>query len=151
MKRVGDIVRDRRLLFVSDEATAFEAAEFMAQQRIGAVPVLAGERLVGVFSERDLMTRVVVPGLDPRRTGIKDIMTRDVVVADAGDSHATGIAKMAARGCRHLPVVQDGHLLGFLSLRDLLNVDLEEKSEELAMIREYVGHVPPDAETRLHH
>lgn len=151
MKRVGDIVRDRRLLFVSDEASAFEAAEFMAQQRIGAVPVLSGECLVGVFSERDLMTRVVVLGLDPRQTRIHDVMTRDVIVADSEDSHAAGIAKMAARGCRHLPVMHDGHLLGFLSLRDLLNVDLEEKTEELAMIREYVGHVPPDSETRLNH
>jgi len=150
VKRVGDIVRDRRLLFVSDEASAFEAAEFMAQQRIGAVPVLSGEKLVGVFSERDLMTRVVVPGLDPKQTRIHDVMTSDVVVADVEDSHATGIAKMAARGCRHLPVVHDGHLLGFLSLRDLLHVDLEEKTEELAIIREYVGHVPPDSETRLH-
>jgi len=151
MRQVGDIVRGRPLLFVSDQVTAGEAAQFMTEKRIGAVPVLQGDRLVGVFSERDLMTRVVVRGLDARHTAIRDVMTRDVVAADAGDSHAAGIAKMAARGCRHLPVVQEGRLLGFLSLRDLLNVDLQEKTEELLLIREYVQYVPPDTESRLHH
>lgn len=149
MKRIGDIVRGRELLYVSDRVTVMEAARFMAESKIGAVPVLKGDRLVGVFSERDLMTRVLVAGRDAGKTGIRDVMTQDLVIADAGDSHEEGIAKMAARGCRHLPVVSEGRLLGFLSLRDLLQVDLEEKSEELAMMKEYVQYVPPQVDKGL--
>jgi CBS domain-containing protein len=149
VKKVGDIVRGRSLLFVQDAVTVYEAACFMAEKKIGAVPVLSGDRLVGVFSERDLMTRVVCPGLDARAIPIRDVMTRDLVVADPGDSHDDCMAKMAARGCRHLPVVQQGRLLSFLSLRDLMRVDLEEKTEELDMMTYYVQYIPPDIEQKL--
>jgi CBS domain-containing protein len=137
------------LLFVQDGVTVFEAACFMAEKKIGAVPVLAGDRLVGVFSERDLMTRVVCPGRDARTTLIRDVMTRDLVVADPAQSHDECMAKMAARGCRHLPVVQQDRLLSFLSLRDLMRVDLEEKTEELAMMNHYVQYIPPEIEQKL--
>lgn len=150
MKRVGDIVRGRGLLYVSDRVTALEAARFMTENKIGAVPVLKGDRLVGVFSERDLMTRVLVAGRAADKTSIRDVMTQDLVVADAGDSHAEGIAKMAARGCRHLPVVSEGRLLGFLSLRDLLQVDLDEKTDELELMKEYVQYVPPHLDRGAH-
>jgi len=149
VKKVGEIVRGRELLHVKDQVSVFEAAVFMAERRIGAVPVLAGDRLVGVFSERDLMTRVVVTGRDARTTRIIDVMTQDLVVADPDDTHEECIAKMAKRGCRHLPVVQGGRLLGFLSLRDLLKVDLEEKAEELAMMTHYVQYIPPEFEQKF--
>jgi CBS domain-containing protein len=149
VKKVGDVVRGRALLFVQDSMSVYEAACFMAEKKIGAVPVLAGDRLVGVFSERDLMTRVVCPGRDARATLIRDVMTKDLVVADPDDSHDDCMSKMSARGCRHLPVVQGGRLLSFLSLRDLMRVDLEEKTEELAMMTHYVQYVPPEVEQKL--
>lgn len=149
MKKVGDIVRGRQLLYVQDDSTVYSAACFMADKKIGAVPVLADLRLVGVFSERDLMTRVVCPGLDAHTTLIRDVMTLDLVVAAPDDTHHDCIAKMAARGCRHLPVVNKDQILSFLSLRDLLTVDLEEKTEELAMMTHYVQYIPPDVEQRL--
>jgi CBS domain-containing protein len=149
MKKVGAIVQGRPLLYVEEGMSVFGAAAFMAEKKIGAVPVLAGERLVGVFSERDLMTRVVVPERDPHTTLVRDVMTCDLVVAAPADDTEACEAMMAARGCRHLPVVLGGQLLGFLSLRDLLSSDLEEKSEELAMMTHYVQYVPPDVEQRL--
>jgi CBS domain-containing protein len=151
MKKVGEIVRDRPLLYVEDEFSVHEAARFMTDKRIGAVPVLSGERLVGVFSERDLMTRVVVPGRDPRTTLVRDVMTRDLIVASPSDDVEACEVKMAAAGCRHLPVVQGDRLLGFLSLRDLMRSDLDEKCEELAMMTYYVQYVPPDVEQRIFH
>jgi CBS domain-containing protein len=150
MRRIGEIVHGRQLLLVQDDITVHEAARFMSEKKVGAVPVLSGDRLVGVFSERDLMTRVVVPGLDPRATSVRDVMTRDLVVAAPDDTPEACEVKMAARGCRHLPVVESGRLLGFLSLRDLLRCDLEEKTEELAMMNHYVQYIPPDIEQRLH-
>src|SRR5262245_18002149 len=149
MKKVGDIVRDRPLLYVDHRMSVHEAAAFMTEQRIGAVPVLDGDRLVGVFSERDLMTRVVVPGRDPHSTQVREVMTRDLVVAATTEDTEKCEAKMALCGCRHLPVVQGDRLVGFLSLRDLLASDLVEKSEELAMMTYYVQYVPPEVEQRL--
>ena len=149
MKKVGDIVEGRTLLFVEEGLTVHEAARFMSERGIGAVPVLADNRLVGVFSERDLMTRVVVPGRDPKGTPVRDVMTRDLVVAELTESTQDCQAKMVARGCRHLPVVSGDRLMGFLSLRDLLRSDLDEKVEEIAMMTHYIQYVPPNVAQRL--
>ena len=148
MKKVVQIVEGRELLHLHDQMSVYDAAKFMSEHKIGAAPVLSGKRLVGVFSERDLMTRVVVPGIDPIKTLVTVVMTQDLVVAEPEDTHEECVAKMQKRGCRHLPVVQQGRLLGFLSLRDLLRVDLEEKAEELAMMTHYVQYIPPDIEQK---
>jgi len=149
MTRVGDIVRSRPLLFVEDGMSVHEAAVYMTEQQVGAVPVLSADRLVGVFSERDLMTRVVVLDLDPRLLLVREVMTRDLIVAEDDESIEVAEAKMAQRGCRHLPVLHEGRLLGFLSLRDLMGVDLEMKSQELAIMTHYVQWAPPEVEARL--
>ena len=149
MKTVGEIVRGRELLHVQSNTSVFEAVRFMADRSIGAVPVLDGGRLVGVFSERDLMQRVFVPSLDPHGTTIQQVMTQDIVVAQATDTHDHAVAKMAQRGCRHLPIVDGEKLLGFLSLRDLLQVEIEEKAESLAMMEHYVYYIPPEVEARI--
>ena len=149
MKTVGEIIRDRGMLYVRSQSSVAEAAEFMAKHRIGAAPVLEGERLVGVFSERDLMTRVVVPGREPKQTRISDVMTRDLVVAAPDDTYENAIAKMLQRGCRHLPVVAGERLLGFLSLRDLLQAEIDEQADSLAMMTHYVQYFPPEVEERF--
>ena len=149
MKTVGEIVRGRGMLYVQAQASVFEAAVFMAAHRIGAAPVLEAERLVGVFSERDLMTRVVVPGHDPRQLRIAAVMTRDLVVASPHDTYEHAAAKMLQRGCRHLPIVDAERLLGFLSLRDLLQIEIQEQAETLAMMTHYVQYFPPEVEERF--
>lgn len=149
MKTVGEIVRGRTLLHVQSSSSVFEAVQLMTDKRIGAVPVLDGTRLVGVFSERDLMTRIVVAGVDPHTTTMESVMTRDLVIAQATDTHEHAAAKMVQGGCRHLPIVEGENLLGFLSLRDLLQVEIEEKAESLAMMEHYVHHIPPDVEERI--
>lgn len=149
MKTVGEIVRGRGMLYVQAQSSVFEAAVFMAQHRIGATPVLDAERLVGVFSERDLMTRVVVPGRDPAQLRIAEVMTRDLVVAAPQDTYEHAVAKMLHRGCRHLPIVEGERLLGFLSLRDLLEVEIKEQAETLAMMTHYVQYFPPEVEERF--
>jgi len=146
MKTVGEIVRGRKMHFVEARTNVFETAQFMARHRVGAVPVLDGGRLIGVFSERDLMTRVVVAGRDPHTLGIEEVMTRDLVVAAPEDDYESAMGKMVQRGCRHIPIVSADRLLGFLSLRDLLQVEIDEQAESLAMMNHYVHYYPPDAE-----
>jgi CBS domain-containing protein len=118
----------------------------MTDRRVGAVAVLDGSRLAGIVSERDIMGRVVAKGLDPDTTHVGDVMTRDLVVATAAESHEDGLRKMKQAGCRHLPVVEADRLIGMVSQRDLLQIDLTEKDEEIRWLNAYIHYIPPSRE-----
>lgn len=108
-------------------------ARLLAENDVGAVPVLepVTERMLGVFSERDLLKRVVAVGLDPDKTLVDDVMTREVVTATPEDSMHECISKMRALRCRHLPIVAEGRPIAMLSLRDLMEIELSRKAREL--------------------
>jgi CBS domain-containing protein len=143
MKTIGGLVSGREIFHVRSDQSVREAARYMTDRRVGAVSVLEGTRLVGVLSERDVMGRVVALQLDPDRTPVAEVMTRDLVVAQSGDSHEEGVRKMKQAGCRHLPVVDGERLLGMVSLRDLLQIDLSEKDEEIRWLNAYIHYIPP--------
>jgi CBS domain-containing protein len=146
MQTIRHLMRDKRVLAVESDTTVLEAARYMSRLVIGAVPVLSKGNILGMFTERDLMTRVVVPEREPSTTFVRQVMTEDVVTADPDDSRTECIAKMTARHCRHLPVVENGRLLGTISLRDLLIEDVEQHKEEVKLLTEYVQYVPPGHE-----
>jgi len=98
------------------------------------LPVLDGKRLVGIFSERDLMTRVVARGLDVRRTKVGDVMTKEVVTCEIGESYEACLARMQQHNCRHMPITSGHDVVGFISMRDLLLVNLDEKQKEIEML-----------------
>lgn len=146
MKTIDALVAGREIYFVQAGQKVREAASYMTERRIGAVSVLEENRLVGILSERDIMGRVVARGLDPDTTPVSEVMTRDLVVAHAGDSHDDGLRKMKQAGCRHLPVVREDRLLGMVSQRDLLQIDLTEKDEEIRWLNAYIHFIPPTRE-----
>jgi CBS domain-containing protein len=146
MKTIGSVVAGREVFHVGVDQTIREVARYMTERRVGAVAVLDGQRLAGILSERDIMTRVVAKGLDPDRTRVVDVMTRDLVVGQAGESHDDGLRKMKQAGCRHLPVVKGDHLVGMVSQRDLLQIDLTEKDEEIRWLNAYIHFIPPGRE-----
>ena len=139
MKRVGELVENRPVYSVPLSATVAEAVAYMAERKVGAVSVLEQERLVGIFSERDLMKRVVVAGRDPRQTPLAEVITRDPLVTDADEAPASGLKRMRQAGIRHLPVFLAGRLLGLVTMRDLLLADLEEKGDEVHLMRAYIS------------
>ena len=144
MKTIGALVAARTALYhLGADLSVREAARYMTERRVGAVSVLDGTRLVGVLSERDIMARVVAVGRDLDQTKVGDVMSRDLVVAQADESHEDGLRKMKQAGCRHLPVVQGDRLLGMVSQRDLLQVDLTEKDEEIRWLNAYIHFIPP--------
>ena len=110
----------------------------MVSCNVGAVPVLDGTRLVGIFSERDIMRRVVTEARDPLVTRIADVMSTRLSTVSPGDSSEEAMALMQSRGIRHLPVCDGNMLVGFLSLRDLLRCHLDEKSADVDMMRAYI-------------
>lgn len=139
---------DRELYSVSAEHTVLDVSRYMAERNIGGVGVMEGRtdgepRLAGIFTERDLMMRVVARGLDPGKTLVKQVMTPHPVVVDENESVENCLRTMKTAGCRHLPVVSRGKLVGMVSLRDLLQVELENRADEAEMMRSYIHSVPP--------
>jgi len=110
----------------------------MKQVRRGAVPVISGTHLVGMFSERDLMLRVVLAGLDPARTRVEEVMSQELVVAESTDLARDCLTKMKQMHFRHLPVVEEGTLVGILSLRDLMEAEAEGREREIEMLDYFV-------------
>jgi CBS domain-containing protein len=135
LSAIRDLVMSRRLLTVDSSATVQETVEFLARHNIGAVPVMERERLAGIFSERDVIMRVITCGLDPRSTPVVRVMTRNVVVARIDETHETCLRIMQQAGCRHLPIVDGDTVVGMLSLRDLLQADISEKDDKLEFLR----------------
>lgn len=143
MRSLREIFQDRELFFISPDQTVSEAARYMSERNVGAVCVLEGERLVGILSERDLMKRVIAPNRDPGSTRVADVMTTKPIVVDFHESYEKCLKVMKQAGVRHLPVVDGDKLVGLVSLRDLLQVDLDEKEEELKYMQDYIHYVPP--------
>jgi CBS domain-containing protein len=143
MHTVEQILRNRRLLTAGPSDPVLDVLHRMTDARVGAVSVVEGDRLVGVFSERDLMTRVVVAGRDPARTLLGEVMTRDIVTAEASETRDECLQKMQRMGCRHLPVLSKGRVIAMLSMRDLLWDEIEEQGDEIRHLRAYVYQTPP--------
>jgi CBS domain-containing protein len=137
MLQVKQIVT-RDLYSVEPSQTVAEVARHMAELSVGAIVVLERRQLRGVFSERDLMTRVVLEGVDPEATPVGDVMTTDVVTIDETEGIEVAMESMRANQCRHLPVLSGDEVVGFLSMRDLMLIELARKTEELHRMRAYV-------------
>jgi CBS domain-containing protein len=110
----------------------------MVSCNVGAAPVLEGTRLVGIFSERDIMRRVVTEGRNPLTTHVADVMSTRISTVSPSDTSESAMALMQEHGVRHLPVCEGTVLVGFLSLRDLLRCHLDEKSADNDMMRAYI-------------
>jgi CBS domain-containing protein len=144
MKKLREIMREGFLFAVRKDATVIEAVRTMAENNVGIVAVLEGDHLIGVFSERDAVRRVIDKGLDPATTVIEQVMTRDVLVADEQEDYQTAMRTMDQANIRHLPVVREGQVVSMLSIRDLMRVDMARLGEELRFLQEYLYTVPPD-------
>jgi len=142
MAVIYDLVRNQETYRADVNQTVLEVAHAMVERNIGAVPVLEGGSLVGVFSERDLMKRVVVPGLNPAHTRVSEVMTRDPLTVDVRENPEACMVLMRRHGFRHLPVCEGSTLVGFVSLRDLMLHDLNEKDYDIRMMRAYIHSTP---------
>jgi CBS domain-containing protein len=143
MMTIRDVIRDRVPYSVRETMNLLEAAEYMANRKIGGVCVLdEGERLLGILTERDLLNRVVVPQREPASMQVKDVMSAllDLAVIETNDTPHEALERMERTGRRHLPVVEGQRWVGMLSMRDLLRVELSEQGDELKLLHEYISH-----------
>jgi CBS domain-containing protein len=139
---ICDLLHNQVTISAEAHQTVLQVARLMVEHNIGAVPVLQDGILTGIFSERDLMSRVVVGGKDPARTPISEVMTEDPLTVAPGDQLETCMTLMKRHGFRHLPVCAGRELKGVVSLRDIILHDLDEKDDEVRMMRAYLHSVP---------
>jgi CBS domain-containing protein len=144
MKAVSAVIQGQDTVVVQPDASVLDAVRLMSEHNIGAVPVVEGDRLVGIFTERDVMARVVAAGRDAKTTTVADVMSPELVVADITDTHETCLRRMQQARVRHLIVLKEGRLAGVLSLRDLLAVELSEKDAAINLLNAYVHFIPAD-------
>ena len=141
---IRDLLKNQVTTSAEPHQTVLEVARLMVEHNIGAVPVLKQGEVVGIFSERDLMKRVVVHGKDPARTPVSEVMTEDPLAVEPKDDLETCMTLMRRHGFRHLLVCSGRELRGVVSLRDILLHDLDEKGDEVRMMRAYL-HSTPEA------
>ncbi|MDJ0936987.1 MAG: CBS domain-containing protein [Kiloniellales bacterium] len=132
-KIIPDVISGRRLMHLGDGATVREAAQVMREEKIGCVLVMDGQALLGIFTERDLVTRVVAEGLEPDTTRLHDVMTRDPDTISADDMAIEALRLMDDGGFRHLPVLKDGQVVGVVSRRDFSGLEKARMDEEAAI------------------
>ena len=138
MSKIYDLIKDNETHTITAEQTVLEAARQMVTYNVGAIPVLREGELVGIFSERDIMKRVVAEGRDPARTRVSEVMTAAPLTVDMRESIEHCMVLMKEHGFRHLPICDGKKLKGIVSLRDILLRDLTEKDEEVRLMRNYI-------------
>jgi CBS domain-containing protein len=139
---ISDLISNQETYGAEANQTVFEVVKAMVSRNIGAVPVLRGGQLIGIFSERDLMGRVVAECLDPRSTQIEQVMTKDPLTVSPTESVENCMGLMRQHGFRHLPICDGQRLVAVVSLRDVLLHDLTEKDHEVRMMRAYIQASP---------
>jgi CBS domain-containing protein len=148
MKTVKDILGNRTVITVQEGDSVKYAAQVMAEYKIGGLPVLKENRLAGIFTERDMITRVVALCKDPASTKVGEVMSHQLIAAHATDTYESCLKKMKNAMVRHLPVIEGEHLVGIISIRDLILVDMNAKDEKIDFLEQYIFTVPPGLEKK---
>ena len=140
MSRVSEILEHKggMVLSVDINETVLDAISLMAQLNIGAVLIQKNESIAGIFTERDYLQKIALKSLSSQQTKVGDVMTSPVISADPGDSIQHCMETMTTCHCRHLPVVENGKLLGIVSIGDLVKKMLDEKQLEVEKLSQYI-------------
>jgi len=125
-RSIRTIIEDQDILTAPADTTVLDAARQMKQRKVGAVMVVEAGRLVGIFTERDALFRIVADGLDAGQTRLSEVMTHSPQTLHPEKSFADALHIMHQGGFRHVPVVEDGRPVGMISARDALGPELED-------------------------
>ncbi len=135
---VPDIVQETQVHSVTEATTVKEAAEVMNRHHVAALVVLEGDRLVGIFTERDVTDRVVAVGADPNTTTVGATMTRDPDTVAPDAAPTVVLDAMVAHDYRHMPVVKDGKVMAMVSVRDLFRAVREQLERDIRQRDQYI-------------
>ena len=129
----------RRVVMIDESHSVLEAATLMAEEFVGSVVITSSSKITGIFTERDLMMRVVGKKRDPESVKIKDVMTKDVTMVSPKDTADYCLNLMKEYRCRHLLVFDGDEFVGIVSLRDMVALMMEEKEDLISHLNQYIG------------
>lgn len=130
-RKLEDVIQGQTIVTAPSTLSVLEASKKMAAARVGAIMILEGEHLIGLFTERDALNRVLAAGLDPAHTTLKDVMTTNLQTIDAGKPLGHAMHIMYEGGFRHVPVLDNGRPVGMVSARDALGMEMVAFEHEL--------------------
>jgi CBS domain-containing protein len=138
MENIKELLAQRELYTVSKGATIREVVFYMAEKGIGLVPIMDSGKLVGVFSERDLVKRVIAKNKSLDETKVEDVMSTKLIIAEANEANESVLAKMKEANTRHILVIENEKLIGVLAMRDLLELDLSACRTTVEVLNNYI-------------
>jgi CBS domain-containing protein len=124
---------------IPPQATVFEAIQLMAKKNIGALPVVEGDKLVGIFSERDYTRKVALEGKTSHNTKVRDVLTTDVTTISSTDTVEDAMRLMTGKHIRHLPVMEEGRMVGVISIGDMVNWIISAQSATIEQMEAYLS------------
>ena len=141
MGQIAEIleIKNRPVERIEAGATVFDAIRKMVDANIGSIIVVDGERIRGVFTERDYLRRIVIEDRTSKTTRVEDVMTSDVICTDPECSVEDCMAVMTKARIRHLPVIEDGKLVGIVSIGDLVKFLSVERETEIRHLTDYIS------------
>jgi CBS domain-containing protein len=144
MNNARDVIRQKggRVFSVKPDASVLDALRVMAEKNTGAVMVVQQDKVIGILSERDCVRKLDLNGRTAKDTLVKDIMTGDVLYVDAGQSVEECMAVMIEKNIRHLPVYENGKLLGIMSVRDVLKEVVDYQKFMISQLEHYISGAP---------
>ena len=138
MGEIHELLKSRVLFTVPVGTTVKDAAFYMAEKGVGLVPVMENGKLIGVFSERDLVKRVISKNRKIEETKVDEVMTKDLIIASADEANESILAKMKEAKIRHILIIENEKLIGVLSMRDLLELDLSVCKTTVEVLNNYI-------------
>ena len=140
MKTVRELVegKEQRLLSVEPDDSVYAALKKMAQHDIGALVVVSGDKLVGVFSERDYARRVILEGKSSRDTQVSEIMTRQVICVSPERTADQCMAVMTQKRVRHLPVIENKKVVAVISIGDVVREMISDQQHTIEQLEQYI-------------
>ncbi len=138
MDSLKDLLKGREVFTVQSRSTIKDTVNYMASKGVGLVPVMNDEKLIGVFSERDLVKRVISKDKDLNSTLVDDVMSTNLIIAKIDESNESVLAKMKEAKTRHILIINNEMLVGVLSLRDLLEIDLNQCKTTVEVLNNYI-------------
>jgi CBS domain-containing protein len=131
--------KDKAVWSIGPEAPVLQAIQVMADKHIGALPVLRGEELIGIVSERDYARKVILLGRSSSDTAVWEIMSSPVTTVAPDDGVHRCMELMTERRIRHLPVIEKGRLIGIISIGDLVKAVIEEQQQTITQLERYIA------------
>ncbi len=141
MKKVKDVLKRKSfdgVITVSSGKTIREAAKIMAENKVGSILIVNGKEIKGIFTERDVLNKVVAKGLDPDKTKVDDVMTKDLLVCSPDDTIEEVSRMITSAKKRHIPVIEKGKLVGLITGGDIMATVLEDRKIEIEHLQNYI-------------